>query len=349
MAAKSCDIQPYLDQLRRLPFVDDARLRSPPRQASAAGFDATVVIRTPTGKERMRVELLRSHLARETAARVLQLARAEPRLLVLAPAVGRDLGELLASSGVNFVDLAGNCHLRIDDKYVARMQGMRAAPRPITDKGLRAPAYRVLLALLGRPSLAEASGRALAEAAGGVSPQTALDLRARLLERGILLRGGGSNRWAPDGYKAAVDLFVAGASSTLMPSLSVGRFRAPDGTVSSVEAKLARGLNGRTRWRWGGGAACQRLTGHFRGDRTVVYVEQWDARLVNDLRLVTDAAGPILVATLPGPVALESPHPETVHPVLVYADLSLEGDERAREAAGDVYAEYLLGPNGDGR
>ena len=346
MSPRDDDLRPYLDQLERLPFVREARLQPRSRKATSSRTDATLVVRTPTGTARMHVELIRSHLARETAARLLQRGRMDQEFIVLAPTVGRDLGELLAGNGINFMDLAGNCHIRIDDHYVARMQGKRGAPKPVTDKGLRAPAYRVLFALLCRTSLVDASGRALADAAGGVSPQTAIDLRRRLLERRILLRAGSSHRWSPAGYKAALDLFVMGASTTLMPSLALGRFRAREDDVDLVERKLARGLRGKVQWRWGGGAACQRLTGHFRGDRTVVYVEQWNGRRPSDLGLIHDAAGPLLIAKLPGPMALESPHRETVHPVLVYTDLSLEGDERAREAAGDIYAEYLSGSNG---
>ena len=43
----------------------------------------------------------------------------------------------------------------------------------------------------------------------------------------------------------------------------------------------------------------------------------------------------------PGALAFRSPHPETVHPLLVYADLLAEGHDRAREAAAELSARFL--------
>src|SRR6202034_252692 len=91
--------------------------------------------------------------------------------------------------------------------------------------GLRAPAYRVLFALLADTSFAAAASRVLAERAGGVSAQTAIDLRERLRARRILVLRGKHLDWTPWGRKEALDMFVAGFATTLQPSLALGRFR----------------------------------------------------------------------------------------------------------------------------
>jgi len=65
------------------------------------------------------------------------------------------------------------------------------------------------------PALAGATSRTLAEAAGGVSAQTALDLRERLLERAILVRKGTGLGWRPRGRREALDILVAGLTTTL--------------------------------------------------------------------------------------------------------------------------------------
>ena len=335
------DINPYLERLRELSFVREATVEALQRSAGASKADAIVRIRTPAGVVRLMAELKRTHLTRDLGHRLIHLAESEPNLLLLAPTVGRDLGDEFSRAGVNFMDLAGNCHLRLGKGYEARVQGRRLAA-PAAEKGLRAPAYRVLFALLADTALAGAASRVLAEQAGGVSAQTAIDLRERLRARRILVPRGKRLDWTPWGRKEALDLFVAGFATTLQPSLALGRFRPQEAPLGRLEALVSREL-GRTRtWGFGGGAACERLTGHFRGDDTLVYVTEWPgAGLAAKLRLLADPAGLVSFARSPGPLALESPQPQAVHPLLAYVDLLASPDGRAREGAREIYDRHL--------
>jgi hypothetical protein len=286
--------------------------------------------------------LKRGHLAAETAEHLLQIATNIPTLLVLAPTIGGDIGAQLAAARVNFIDLAGNCHVRIGDRYLARVQGERGARRPPSERALRSAGYRVLFALLAAPDLAASNVRTIAEAAGGVSLGTAAASRARLLEQGALVASARRIRWAPGGWKAARDELLAGFSTTLVPPLLLGRFRARERDVGALERRLEQQLPV-GQWRWGGGAACERLTHHFRGDRTIIYLDEIAAAGVSAraLALVADPAGPVSLVRRPGPVAFQSPHPETVHPLLAYADLLAEGDERARDGAREIYDAHV--------
>lgn len=333
-------LDPWLDRLRELPFVRAAKLVAPARTGRPQA-DAVVALKTPTGTFRCPCELRTSHLSREVAERLVQRGHEVPGLLLLAPQVGRNLGDLFTRANLNFVDLAGNCHVRLGDRYLARIQGQPAVRAAPVDKGMRAASYAALLALLIEPDLVNATTRALAAQAGGISPQTAADLRARLVDQGLVLRVRRRHRWAPAGLRHALDLWLAGWSATLFPRLLVGRFRARERDVAALEPRLADALADGTPWRWGGGAAVARLTGHYRGDRTVVYLEDPPADLASRLRLVPDAVGPVLLVRTPGPLAFRSPDPATVHPLLVYADLLAEAHERAREAAGEVHARFL--------
>ena len=127
---------------------------------------------------------------------------------------------------------------------------------------------------------------------------------------------------------------------------TVGRFRAKQHTADAIEADLAPRLAALGEWRWGGGAGAQRLTGYYRGDRTIIYVREADPAAVRKLPLVPDPAGDVALVRAPGPLAFEGPNPEVVHPLLVYADLLTEGHDRAREAAAEIYEKYLAEANG---
>ncbi len=338
------ELRAYLDRLEELPFIDDVAVITTESSAGDRGIDALLEVRTPSGVAVFEVELKRTHLSHAVAERLLHVRpRGGRERLLLCPYVGRELAERFGRERLNFVDLAGNCHLQISDRYLVHIEGRRGEVKPASDRALRAQSYRVLFAMLVEPELTMATARRLAEAAGGVSPQTALDLRQRFVARGILLQTSRGLRWAPRGWRDAFDLFVAGFATTLAPQLAIGRYRARERDLRSLEAELAHRLEaiGDVSWRWGGGAACERLSGHFRGDRTVVYVDAAHHALASSLRLVPDKDGPVWLAVKPGPLAFQAPVAECVHPLLAYVDLLSENDERAREGAAELFRRYL--------
>lgn len=328
-------LQPYLEHLRQLPFVEQATAVQPgPRENNQRQVDMFVAIKTPTGEKKLPCELKGSYLLKETAQHFVHLAHEIPDLLLLAPAIGRELGDLFQHERVNFLDLAGNCYLNLDDRYIARLQG-RVTPRPrAADKGLRAASYRVIFAMLAEPALVGATTRKLAEAAGGLSPQTVSDVRERLQQRGALLRTRSGFRWARNGRRDAVELWLAGFSATLFPKLLNGRFRAREADPDRLEAELSPLLDQIGSWRWGGGAAAMRLTQFYRGDQTVIYFKETPPTdAARRLHLVPDRDGPLYLVEAPGPLAFSGPNQETAHPLLVYADLLREASQRAGEAA----------------
>jgi hypothetical protein len=297
---------------------------------------------TPSGKFTLGVELKRSHLTRALAEHVIRTAADGRSSLLMAPSVGSELAERFVQRGVNFVDLAGNCFVQLDDRYIARIQGQRAAQRAPAEKALRAPAYRVLFALLAEPELARATLSRLAAAAGGVSPQTASELRARLIDGGVLIDARGGPAWGRGRRQQTVETFLFGFP-ILMAGATLGRFRARQRASEALDAELTPPLGALGEWRWGGGAGAQRLTGYYRGDRTLVYLrDDVELAVLKRLPLVPDPAGDVVVLRAPGPLAFSGPHPEVVHPLLVYADLLTEGHDRSREAAAEIYDRFLV-------
>lgn len=338
------EFEVYLDKLRSLPFVRAAELRDPPK-GEDRGLDAMLAIKTKMGLKKLAVQLRRTHIARETAESILHQAKRIPKLLVLAPVVGREIGRLFEMGKVNFLDRAGNCFLNLDDQYVARIQGESVPATQRTDKGIRAAGYRVLFALLTDRGLVGATTRAVAKEAGGVSPQTVNDIRHRLVERGLMVCVGDRHQWTPGKESEVQDLWLTGFATTLWPRLLHGRFRSRVQDPATLEPELAKGLDLIGEWRWGGGAAAMRLTRYYRGERTLVYLrDEPPADLAKRLRLIRDERGNLLIARAPGPLAFSGPADDTVHPLLIYADLLAEGNDRATEAAEVLRDKMLLLP-----
>jgi hypothetical protein len=260
--------------------------------------------------------------------------------LLFAPAIGRELGDVLEQRKVGFVDRAGNCYLSLSGKHVARIQGKRAERRPPAAKPMRAPAYRALFALLAEPKLAGASVRALAEAAG-VSRQAAADIRHRLQALDILYPKGEQFGWVPRSAPKAIDLFIVGYTTTLRPQLGLGRFRTNAKNPTELEQAVAKALRKDDDALWGGGAACMRMTKYYRGERTILHVDELPRDGLATLRAIPDRNGPLEVLAFPGPLGKVGVTRDTAHPLLVYAELLMEGEERAREAASEILERWL--------
>lgn len=331
-------VEPYLARLRELPFVLDAR------QEAADGTQeqgaAAIVLRVPDGEHRWGVETVSGPVTTAFAERLAhRLAAAERRALVLAPHVGPSVGRRLAAQGISFVDLEGNCFVCLDGRYVAHVEGRKRQTQPARDRGIRAPGYRVLFALLATPDLVGAPLRRLASASGA-SRQAASDMIERLVGEGAVVRTASSRAWVPQRMSALLDRWIVGYVDALRPKLLLGRFRTPEADVDHREEQLAARLAG-SAWRWGGASAARRLVGHYRAPSTTIHVHEPTADLVVGLLAVPEQNGPLVVLKTPGPVGLDGATDDTAHPLLVYAELLAEGHERATEAAGLVLRRYL--------
>lgn len=324
------NLEPYLAQLRSVPFVLDAKRAK----------DDSVRLKTPSGLVVLPFEEKRTHLSKAMIDLIVHQAARSRNLVIFAPSVGRGAAKALEDASVNYVDLDGNCFLHLGKQYIAKIQGQPRVRPLAAERALRAPALKVLFSLIVERDLLAAPTRTIATQAGGVSPQTANDVRHRLIEQGFVLQGKSSWRWNDGGRRRAIELFVSGYQTTLFPSLLLGRFRARETNPvlfeNAVVATLAEGT-----WRFGGGAACERLTQYYRGEQTLIYTSVLPSNLNRELQLVPDRFGPIAFARWPSVSTFSSPHPQCVHPLLVYADLLSENHDRARDAAREMYERFI--------
>jgi hypothetical protein len=322
---------PYMAQLRGLPFVDRVRsVRRPDRAGARARADFELELSLPDGDAvTFLVELKTSHLSAHAADQIRVMQRPGERWLLAAPYIGAPLGEALAARGINYIDRQGNCYLRIDDRHVARTEGRKPPRRPARKKELRAPGYQVMFALLAQPDLVRASSREIA-AAAGTSRQPVADLLARFAEERIVVRRGRSHEWAEPPGAALLDRWVEGYRGTLRPRLEVGRYRVPARTPPEVEAWLGERIGG---VRYGGTAGAHRLVAHYRGPLTVAHLGPPSEPTRKRLRALPAAAGDLVWMRHIGEMSSRGATPDTVHPLLIYAELATDPDPRAGEVA----------------
>ena len=331
----------YVDHLRALPFVRDVTVAESDAWRGRYRVDAVLRVATPTGERLLAVEMKGSNFSRGMVDQAIVLKREVDNLLVVAPVIGAGMGELLVKHGVNFIDLRGNCYLDLGGEYVAHVVG-RGGPTPAPPRALRAPSYQVLFALLAEPSLVSVSERALATVAG-VSRQPAVTVRKLLLDLGYIVQHARGCAWVQSGQRKALDLWLSGYLTTLRPSLLVGTFRTPDSDPDALERRIEPLLDELSEWRWGGGAACSRLTSYFRGEKTVVHIQDSPLDVGRRLKAIPSMDGPLIVLRSAGSKSFEGASADTVHPLLVYAELVADGGERALDAAQDLRERFEFG------
>jgi hypothetical protein len=84
-----------------------------------------------------------------------------------------------------------------------------------------------------------------------------------------------------------------------------------------------------------------RITKQYRGEETVLHVLNPTADLPKRLRAMPAADGPFMIQRTPAKTAFEGIVPQTVHPLLVFAELMAGGNPRACEVALEIQERYL--------
>jgi hypothetical protein len=333
-------LEPYLANLRALPFVDDVQVEAP-QPSSRVTPDGILRVRAKGVEYRLLVELKTSHLSYPIVDAVLAYTRQEPGVpwVLFAPHVGRPMAAHLKQAGLNFLDLAGNCWITLGTDHTAEVIG-RSVERVPQERALRAPAYQALFTLLARPDAINQPIRSLA-ADAGVSKSAVAGLLNRLEAEGFIGRSGSRRHLLHS--KILIDRWVTGYAEVLRPSLLVGLFDGPEPDPSVLEERIEKTLDDRIRWTWSGGPAAFRLTKHFRGDSLTI-LGDWKTDLNLELRLLPSKSGRVSVLRPVGPLTFESAVPRTAHPLLVYAELLVTPHERSAEAALELRERYLESP-----
>lgn len=300
--------------------------------------DVLLELKYPGGKVAFFAEII----TRPTEPLITQLARLggdnDPRLLV-ADYVNPRLAERLRRSEVNFVDAAGNAHLRHAGLYVwvtgnrdiLRLEVERERRRAFQPSGLK-----LIFALLCRPELAEADYRTIAETAGVALGTTQWVMRD-LIREGFVLRLGRFKRRLVK-PKELLDAWVPPYVRDLRPRLLLGRFEAENlSWWRNVDLGAHGGL-------WGGEPAAALLTKHLKPGALTIYADETPARLVVEEHLRKNEEGRIDFRKKFWRFDAEEGKGGTVPPVLVYADLIAIAEPRARETAERIYGEMIDGP-----
>ncbi len=253
--------------------------------------------------------------------------------------VTADTADRLREGDTQFMDTAGNCFINQPPFYIFikgnKVQGVVKAPA--VGRAFKQTGLRVLYALLCNPGLENETYRAIA-AKTDVALGMVNWVLNELNELGYLVETGkGRARHIRlIGKEKLLERWVTGYAEQLRPKLLMGRYRGADGWWQKAVLKPEKA-------QWGGEVAAGKLTDYLKPQTITVYVDKDNPEAVliqnrlkkyheGDVELLHRFWQPNTVVT----------NGDTVHPILVYADLMATGNQRNIETARILYDEHIV-------
>lgn len=272
----------------------------------------------------------------------LQLQTFKQKPLLIAPQLTDDAVDKCRTLDLNFIDLAGNAYLTGPDLFLL-IKGQKADRNkvaPITGKRAgTATNLRMVFTLLCNPDMLNAPYREIGKAAG-IALGTIGWVFQYLDTRGFTLgdpRKGNRNLLMKE---KLTQEWVTNYPIKLRPKLNPKKFTAPNRDWWKNLDILKYNAQ------WGGEVAADKLTHYLKPNFVTVYLHGEEikknmTRLVIDHRLKPDPYGDIEILDTFWNFDDEQLMPDTVPPLLIYADLVATNDPRNLETAKMIYDQYI--------
>lgn len=334
-------VQPYLDVLRELPFVQEVRFSEDGKKD--VGIDGILTLKTPQKTHVFFVQQKRSYLDNSVLHAAITQAKAHRNpIFLFARYVPTPSAERLMEAGINFIDQTGNIHLNLGKNYERTVIGKKERTHSEQRHRLTPAVVQLLFAFAANAEAASWSVRQLADVAG-LSKSNVAKLRQQLIDEGIF-RQTDKGVHIADSQKLEDEL-LQGYELALRPKLYLGRFRAPESNLDQILIKAREGFTDiGVLWSLTGGAGAYSLQHFYRGPEMALFVEPFSDALRRRMRLIPDKAGPLIFlrpfGTLPFWREMEGNW--IANPWLIYAELMHSNDARAHEAAQEIKRRHLV-------
>jgi hypothetical protein len=258
--------------------------------------------------------------------------------LVLGRYIPAAVGEQFIAAGISFADEPGNVHLRLGEDYNWTVLGKRERPRPAEADRTTPATIQLLFQFATAPQSATWTVRDIAHAAGISKTKVALLLNQFRRER--VLNGKSEFPVTPE----IVDRLVAGYGQILRPKLVIGRYRYPEPSIDPFLVRLSDAARTRKlKYALTGGPAAEVMQHFYHGSEAPVFLAQPDAGILRVLRLLPDLTGTVVLLRPFGELVYwrEFDGRMVAPPWLVYAELLVSSDPRARDAAEELRRGFL--------
>jgi hypothetical protein len=299
------------------------------KQHAKGDLDALVTLRFPNNDTQFDV-LVKQEVRESILRNVQNLNKTYPNFLLVAYRIYPKYRQLLQEMGINYLEANGNAYIQKNGDFIlidkfAPLKGEEVdRSRAFTKTGLR-----VFFQLLVSEKNLETNQRELAQQAGVALGNIPLVLKS-LKEAGLLVNKNKIGyQWIDK--EEAIAVWIRGYRNTLKPALYQGKYRLPkDKPWTEISLPTPKTC-------WGGEPGSDLLTNHLRPERFTLFTDLKKTEFIKATRLMPDKNGEIEVLE----TFWEKENEKFAPPLLVYADLIINGDKRSLETAKIIYEQYL--------
>lgn len=283
---------------------------------------------------------IKANINNATIAQLLILKERLGRPFLLVTTNARtQIAEKLKQQGIEFIDAAGNTYINQPPIYIF-VNGNRLPETfrqdPKRQAVLKTTGLKVIFAFLCNPGLENKPYREIAEVAG-VALGTVGRVMKDLKDLGYLM----PLKTAMQKFKMIqkedlLNRWVNNYQEKLKDRLILGCFRGPEGWWKDLNFENAR-------WKWGGEVAAAKLTKYLKPQLVTIYTDPFDLNeLLLKNKLKRDNHGDIEVIRRFWKPLETCETGDTVHPILIYADLMTTGNQRNIETAKEIFERYVI-------
>jgi hypothetical protein len=298
-----------------------------------------LLLKTPEATAELEVMMVESVFAVYGMRMLWKRMQGLHQFVMVIPQIPAEKADELRKDGIQFIDTAGNGYINQPPLYlfIKGNKTQSVIKMPAVNRAFKQTGLRVLYALLCNPGLENETYRSIAaktNVALGMVNWVVKDLT----ELGFLMETGkGRTRKIRLIQKERLlERWITAYAEQLRPKLVMGRYRGAEGWWQQAELKPEQAL-------WGGEVAAAKLTDYLKPQTVTVYVDKDNpAAVLIPNRLKKDPEGDVeLIGRFWQPDVI-APHGDTVHPILVYADLMATGNQRNIETARIIYDEHIV-------
>ena len=315
------------------------------------GSEADYLIQTSS--QSLAVEVKRNIRPAHLGAIIRRIKTLEPRGLLVADYLNPNIAKTLKENDVQYMDACGNSYLNLPPIYV-HISGQKPVldAKQETNKTFDLSGLKVIYGFLCNRQLVNASYREIAEQTGIALGAVGKVLKS-FVGAGFLIDQGKGGKRQLINRRKLLDRWVEAYPEKLKPKLFIGEFISDNSNWwKNIEIEKYDAY-------WGGEVAAAKYTDYLKPQVTTLYVpEKSGSKLFAAARLrkannTTDHIDGVVQVYRPfWPEKHSQSHEypnylraDTVHPILIYADLIASADSRNLETAKKLYdstiAEYI--------
>lgn len=260
--------------------------------------------------------------------------------LLVAQYISQPSKVLLEEKGINYLDTAGNCFIKSDLGLFWKINHLKNEKVEVPNQQLilHKNGVKLIFALLIDDKLINEPYRIQA-AVAGISLGTIGKIYKNLVDAKFVYQLNKRKKLLANKTEL-LNQWTQAYNQKLKPKLSRGKYRfvnkmSPiDWQKKSISDKAY----------WGGEPAASALTNYLQPEILMLYTNMDRGKLTKRLMLIPNPKGDVQVNSIfwnTDHIKFVDDKLQTVHPLLVYADLIVSADQRNIETANKIYEKYL--------